>query len=369
MSLGEVFDPRRNALNVWRLLLAAEVILWHSFLGTGRAPMIPHAAMQLTWSVGVDGFFAISGFLITRSWVHRPKARDYLAARALRILPGLWACLIVTAFIIAPIGVAVQGGSPKSLLLSTGPISYVFSNFFVLYVQQGINGTPAGVPAPNTWNGSLWSLFFELLCYLTVMVLGLIGVMRYRWLSVVLLIGATALALLFGPLAPPGVGVWSFPQIVARAAIMFAAGAVLFQWREAIPANWWLVALCVAIVIGAGVLLPDYRIVASLPLAYAVVVSGVLLSGPILRNDFSYGMYIYAFPVQQVLVMAGLMSLPPLLFFGVATIATFPLAAASWFLIERRAMRLKHRIRGEAAPPDTGGHEIGRPASSTGRCG
>ena len=75
MSLGEAFDPRRNALNVWRLLLAAEVILWHSFLATGHTPMVPHAAFQLTWSVGVDGFFAISGFLITRSWAERPKAR------------------------------------------------------------------------------------------------------------------------------------------------------------------------------------------------------------------------------------------------------------------------------------------------------
>ena len=345
MSLGEAFDPRRNALNVWRLLLAAEVILWHSFLATGHTPMVPHAALQLTWSVGVDGFFAISGFLITRSWAERPKTRDYLAARGLRILPGLWVCLIVTAFVIAPIGVAVQGGSPKSLLLSTGPISYVLTNSLVLYVQQGINGTPAGVPVSTSWNGSLWSLFFELLCYLAVLLLGVLGMVKYRWVSVGLLLGATALALVLGPLAAPGMGVWSFGQILARAAIMFAAGAVLYQWRDTIPANWWLVALCAAIVIAAGILLPDYRVVAGLPLAYAVVVSGTLVRGPNLRNDFSYGMYIYAFPVQQVLVMAGLIWLNPLLFFGVATISTLPLAAASWFLIEKRAMRLKHRIR------------------------
>ena len=160
-----------------------------------------------------------------------------------------------------------------------------------------------------------------------------------------MLLGATALAFVLGPLAAPGMGVWSFGQILARAAIMFAAGAVLYQWRDTIPANWWLVALCAGIVIAAGILLPDYRVVAALPLAYAVVVSGTLVRGPHLRNDFSYGMYIYAFPVQQVLVMAGLIWLNPLLFFGVATISTLPLAAASWFLIEKRAMRLKHRIR------------------------
>ena len=345
MKISEAFDPRRNALNVWRLLLAAEVILWHSYLTTGRTPLIPHPVLQMSWSIGVDGFFAISGFLITRSWAERPKARDYLSARALRILPGLWICLIVTAFVIAPIGVAIQGGSAKSLLLSTGPISYVISNAFVLYVQQGINGTPAGVPVSTSWNGSLWSLFFELVCYLAVLVLGLIGMVKYRWVSVGLLLGATALALVLGPLVAPPAGVWTFGQIFARCAIMFAAGAVLYQWRETIPANWWLVALCAVVAAGASIVLPDYRVVAGLPLAYAVVVSGILVRGPHLHNDFSYGMYIYAFPVQQVLVMAGLATLAPLLFFGLSTIFTFPLAAASWYLVEKRAMLMKYRIR------------------------
>lgn len=349
MTLAEAFDPRRNALSVWRLLLAAEVILWHSFLSTGRTAMVPHAAMQLTWSIGVDSFFAISGFLITRSWVERPKARDYLAARGLRILPGLWICLIVTAFVIAPIGVAIQGGSVKNLLWSTGPITYVLGNSLVFYVLQGINGTPAGVPLPGSWNSSLWSLGFELLCYLAVLVLGLLGMVRYRWVSIAMLFLAAVAAVLQGPLVYPGV--WSLGQLAARCAIMFAAGAVLYQWRDKIPANWWLVALCTAIVVAAGVLFPDYRVAAGWALAYAVVVSGILIPGPNLRNDYSYGMYIYAFPVQQILVMAGLVSLPPLLFFGVSTLATFPLAAASWFLIERRAMRLKHRIRGEKPSP------------------
>ena len=349
MRLGEAFDPRRNALNFWRLLLAAEVILWHSFLSTGRTAMVPHEAMQLTWSVGVDAFFAISGFLITRSWVERPRPREYLTARGLRILPGLWMCLIVTAFVIAPLGVAIQGGSVKNLLWSTGPITYVLGNSLVFYVLQGINGTPAGVPFAGSWNSSLWSLGFELLCYLAVLILGLMGMVKYRWVSVTMLVLATLIAVLQGPLVYPGV--WSIGQLAARCALMFAAGAVLYQWRDRVPANWWLVALCAAIVIAAGVLLPDYRVAAGLALAYAVVVSGALVHGPSLRNDFSYGMYIYAFPVQQILVMSGLVSLTPMLFFGISTISTLPFAAASWFLVESRAMRLKRRIRGDGPLP------------------
>jgi peptidoglycan/LPS O-acetylase OafA/YrhL len=80
------------------------------------------------FAIGVDGFFAISGFLITRSWLRRPNAGDYLAARGLRILPGLWINLVVTAFVIAPIAVAARGGAVRDLLSCSGPIRYVLDN-------------------------------------------------------------------------------------------------------------------------------------------------------------------------------------------------------------------------------------------------
>src|ERR1700730_15754096 len=109
MSLGEEFDPRSNALNAWRLTLAMGVILWHSWPVAGRQVSFA-PAHQLLRDAWVDGFFAVSGFLITWSWFNNPRLRDYFAARGLRILPGLWASLIITAFVIAPIGVAIQGG-------------------------------------------------------------------------------------------------------------------------------------------------------------------------------------------------------------------------------------------------------------------
>ncbi|EUA24317.1 putative membrane protein [Mycobacterium xenopi 3993] len=100
MKLGQAFDPRRNALNAWRLTLATGVILWHSFPLTGHhiAFQPVHQLLRDAW---VDGFFAISGFLITWSWLSNPRLCTYLVARGLRILPGLWLCLIITAFVIA----------------------------------------------------------------------------------------------------------------------------------------------------------------------------------------------------------------------------------------------------------------------------
>lgn len=85
--LSQVFDRRANGLNLLRLLLAAGVIVWHSFPLTGH-DVGWGPARQFLSSISVDGFFAISGFLITGSWLTRPKLLSFLRARALRILPG-----------------------------------------------------------------------------------------------------------------------------------------------------------------------------------------------------------------------------------------------------------------------------------------
>jgi peptidoglycan/LPS O-acetylase OafA/YrhL len=344
MKLAHVFDPRNNALNLFRLGLAAEVMLFHSWPVTGRTP--PHALLQLMFAVGVDGFFAISGFLITASWLNDPKLRDFLAARALRILPGFYVCLIVTAFLFAPLNVAFTGGSAAKLLTSFAPFEYVLKNSAVAYLQHYIGGTPAGVPfADGGWNASLWSLVWELMCYLAVAAIGVAGLANRRWVSPILLVVAVIGAALLPPLTFPGV--WTVPQLAARAAIMFAAGAVLYQWRDVIPARWSLVAVSVVIVVAASILLPDYRVVAALPLAYAVVSSAIMLHNPRLRlrTDLSYGVYIYAFPTQQLLASTGLATLNPIVFAGLSTLAVVPLAALSWFLIEKPSQSLKKRLK------------------------
>ncbi|WP_297776815.1 acyltransferase [Mycobacterium sp.] len=359
MKLGLVFDPRKNALNLFRLALAAEVMLFHSWPITGHVP--PKSILQLFFSVGVDGFFAISGFLIARSWLTDPRLRDYLSARALRILPGFYICLIVTAFVFAPLSVAIQGGSAAKLLGSTAPLEYVLKNSAVAYLQHDVGGTPRGVPGGDSWNGSLWSLIWELLCYLAVAGIGVAGLANRRWISPAILVLAALLALVVPPLTFPGV--WTIPQLAVRSAIMFSAGAVMYQWRDVIPARWSLVAVCIAIVVAAG-FLPDYRVVGALPLAYAVIVSGALLKSDRLRlrTDLSYGMYIYAFPTQQLLAVCGLAArLYPPLFFLVSVVATLPLAAASWFLIEKPSMSLKRRLRRKWSAPVASSADAARP--------
>ena len=356
-SLGKEFDPRSNALNAWRLTLAMGVILWHSWPVAGRQVSFA-PAHQLLRDAWVDGFFAVSGFLITWSWFRHPRVRDYFLARGLRILPGLWICLIVTAVVIAPISVAIKGGSAVKLLVSRATVEYVFENSAILLFKQDIGGTPSGVPVPGIWDGPVWTLSWEVLCYIAIAGLGLAGLLRRRWFIPTALV----LAVLWSQLLPP----WSVfadvieaqrriedpataallvQAIAARFLVMFLAGAFLYKFRNAFPARWSLVALSVVIVLAAS-FLPNYRLVAAIPLAYAIIASGALIHSKRLRlrTDLSYGVYIYAWPVQQFLVICGLGILNPFVFALVSAAGTLPLAALSWFLVEKPAISLKSRL-------------------------
>ncbi len=373
-SLGEVFDPQNNALNVWRLILATGVILWHAWPLTGRTISFEpiHQLLRDGW---VDGFFAISGFLITWSWFRKRRIRDYFFARGLRLLPGLWVCLAVTAFVIAPIAVLIQGGSASKLLLSRAPFEYVLGNSAVLLTRHDIAGTPGGIPWAGEWNGSLWTLYWEASCYIVIAGLGVVGVLRRKWVIpalVALMLVWSAILPPFADLtdAPPGAHVHldaATQQLVAsgmaaRFGLMFLAGALLYHFKDRIPARWSLVALSLVLVLAAS-FMPNYRVLGAIPLAYAIIVSGALIRNKrlTLRTDLSYGVYIYAFPIQQLLVICGLAFLAPPVFAIIAAAVTLPLAALSWFLIEKPALKLKSRLNrkkgaqaDQPAPGDSG---------------
>ena len=343
MKLGQAFDPRANALNVFRLVLAVVVILWHSFPLTGR-DISWWPLHQLLSEAEVDGFFAISGFLITASWFRRPRVRDYLIARALRILPGFYICLVITAFVVAPIGVAMQGGSAGALLWSSAPIEYVGKNIGIWTFQFDVGATPRGIPIPGVWNGSLWTLGWELACYLTVVAVGVRGLCRRRWFLPLALVLPLLVSLMPWSALLPSI-VCALPAIAARFALMFGAGALIYQLRNVIPARWSWVAVSMAVVFAAN-FLPNYRLVAAILLAYAIITAGALIRHKrfTVHTDLSYGMYIYAFPIQQLLVIGGLGWINPLAFWILATAATLPFAALSWFVIEKPAISWKSRF-------------------------
>jgi peptidoglycan/LPS O-acetylase OafA/YrhL len=199
----------------------------------------------------------------------------------------------------------------------------------------------------------------ELLCYIGVAVLGVVGLLSRRWFLLAAMALCWSALLPIRLLLPP-----SMPHDCARFVIMFLAGALLHQGRNVIPARWSLVVVSVVIVLLAS-LLPDYRLIAAVPLAYAIIVSGALIHNKRLRlrTDLSYGVHVYASPIQQLLIISGLGSMNPIAFWVISATASLPIAALSWTLIEKPAMSLKSRlIRRRSAP--TGDRRPERTVSS-----
>lgn len=335
-SLGASFDWKRNGLNAVRLFLASGVIVWHSFPLTGRdigfAPL-----RQLLAEVWVDGFFAASGFLIVASWLKHPDWSAFLTARVLRIMPAFWVCLLVTGFVLVPV-ILLLGGVSLPAGYWPSAVTYVLSNLFLQLRQYDVAGTPAGVPYPGVWDGSLWTLWWEFLCYLGVLALGVTRLLKRRWTIELVFVLAVAGSVL----ASLGLLHNYYYVNGARFAVMFAAGALIHKHRARIPVSWPIMCAAGVVILGST-WLPDYRMIAALPLAYLVIAAGALLRAPAyrLRNDISYGVYIYAFPVQQALAVFGLYTLHPLVFALLAIVPTVGLAAASWWLVEKRVLRLR----------------------------
>lgn len=351
-TLDAVFDPRRNSLNALRLVLATLVIVSHSWPigGYGQDPGMGDLSLG-EWAVA--GFFAVSGYLITLSRVRSRSLMDYLWRRVLRIYPAFLVVLLVVAFVFAPIGAAIGNGAWEPLV----SVTYVLRNLGLRITQMGIPGTLDQAPYPDVWNGSLWTLWYEFLCYV---VLGLLlTALPSRFVP-----RAAVAASILLPLAVVLVTVLGTPSLALLNAVTlggyFAAGSMLYCYRDRVPSHPALAVLAATVIVVTAAT-GTFRVFAGVPVAYLMMWLGVVL--PLSKvgavNDISYGMYVYAFPVQQMLALLLVgMAVPAPVFVLLAIILTVPFAAASWFLVERPAMRWKsHRWwrRRRAAPPPVGG--------------
>jgi len=341
-TLGAAFDGRHNGLSTVRLVFASSVILWHSFPLTGHE--IGYEPLrQVVGNFRADGFFAISGFLILASWERRPDVRGYLRARVLRIMPAFWFNLVVVALVLAPLALVVSG-QPVGQLFH-GPHSswhYIASNLTAVMAFFDISGTPTGVPYPGAWNGSVWTLKWELAAYAALLLLGVLRLTRRRWVLLALAVACWLVVLVSAvDLVHPG----SYRLGAIRFALMFLTGTCLYAFRDVVPMSGRLATLSAVCIPLAG-FLPDYRLVAAPALAYLIFWLGAVARHPrwTRRTDLSYGLFLFGFPVQQTLLVMGWPALDPAVFFLVSWLATVPFALFSWFVVERPAMDLKRRL-------------------------
>lgn len=337
-SLASSFDPRANALTVLRLALALTVAGVHSgAVAYGRQPTIGSTQVG---ALAVDAFFVISGFLVTGSLLRLPSLSRYLWHRALRILPGFWTCLMVTAVAVVPVVALLEGRSVARVLFEgeDSALRYVSDNFALLMTQFGAHGLPTATAEPGVLDGSLWTLFYEAVCYVGLGVAGAVFLRRgVRWPMPV-----TAAALWALTIAQSAGAVEVGQDRLLRFGLLFVTASAAALYSQVVPVHRALAALS-ALLVGAGLLLlPDYRALAAPAFVYLVLYAAVRL--PLrhdLATDLSYGVYVYHWPVYVLGVQIGLAAWGWPAFAAVCLALTLASAALSWHLVERPALALK----------------------------
>jgi peptidoglycan/LPS O-acetylase OafA/YrhL len=339
-TIGQNFNPRSNALNLLRLMFAIMVIFSHSlFLGGFRREVLwGHGSLG---DFAVDAFFAVSGFLITSS-AARTNVLRYLWQRVLRIFPAFWACLLLTCVVAGPIAwVAARKPLHSYWSAPGGPFHYFAADWLLNMKTYVIAGTPQRVPYPGAWDGSLWTLRWEFACYLMVAALAVTTLLRRR--RIVLVLWAFSWTAALGA-AADGIPIYTdtFSHDLVRFVPIFFAGSVLWLYKDKIPdSRLTFTAALVAAVGGSFLRNPD--VLSGPPLAYVCIWAAIHLPGKKVgvRHDISYGIYIYAFIVGQVLAVWKVYRLGYVTYTLLTLLLTLVLASLSCVAVEQPALRLK----------------------------
>ncbi|MFD5084640.1 acyltransferase family protein [Kitasatospora sp. NPDC058201] len=380
---------RKNGFGLLRLVLALSVIFAHAMpLGMGKHDLGYDQAQGQTnvGAMAVAGFFVLSGLLITRSGMRLSTGR-FMWNRAIRILPGLWVCLLVTALVIAPLVAYHQGRLDGFWSHPQGPWSYLKANYGIGVGQWGVSGLLDHNPHPTAFNGSVWSLSYEVFCYLAVAALAALGILhRARWAVALLVAGMYAylvsMAVDFDRLrlplyAPTDLQGWRFPfldwlsmEMLLPVGFMFGLGAVAELYKKRLPIN------PVAGVLAFGVVLATahyggFTVIGLPAFAYVLLVLAARMPGPLTKVgtkvDLSYGVYIYAFPIQQCLTLWEVNRHGYAVYTALSVALALLAALCSWFLVEKPALKLKDL--GLRRPPKAGPGTAGTAAPAAAPAG
>jgi peptidoglycan/LPS O-acetylase OafA/YrhL len=333
-----------NNYDVLRLAAAALVLVSHAAALLGRAePAVPLTHDTLGFD-GVLVFFAMSGILVSTSWRRDPRLVAFATKRALRILPGLFVSCLVTAYVV---GALFTDLGIRAYLLGLGPARYVVANTLMVtdYSLPGVFSHNSS----STVNGSLGTLPIEVKAYLLVCVVGLLVAAKGRWGRAGLLAAVAVIVAL-----SYSTGVKAAETVTILFAV-FAGGALASRLGDRIRLDTRaFVGALVAWVASYHVPFPVHVCILALAVPYVILFLGhrglAWTRSLVAGGDVSYGLYIYAFPVEQALVAANpRLGWGPLALLSFAV--TYLLALASWRLVEQPALRLKRFVR--SRPPVT----------------
>lgn len=338
-----------DALRFW----AALTVLWSHCLtildgNELREPL--HALSRGQSNLGVVAvafFFAISGYLITRSFDRSPDVSTYIRARLLRIMPAFLVVLALQELVLGPLSSTLplhdywRERDPLRVLVLAG-----------LFLREV--GELPGVFQENPRalvNGSLWTLRYEVVCYALILALGVTRLLNRRVTLALFLVAVGWMAYFehtLGLSEDPGLQSPG-PDRLFDLGSIFLAGSLIYLWK--IPLRGPYAFVCAVLLLASpwlGELRTAQRTVLPYLVLYLAIALPVRLPGLRSTGDLSYGIYLYAWPATQC--MLALTHTTSWLWLGVlTTVVTLPLAWLSWHLVEKRALQLKNRA--VAAPP------------------
>jgi peptidoglycan/LPS O-acetylase OafA/YrhL len=336
-------ENRYGAFDGLRLIAAASVLFSHCYAIVNKdanEPIVRLTGGTLTLGeLAVYTFFAMSGYLVTQSWTNDPSAIRFMTRRVLRIVPALAFVIIISFAVIGPVTTQL---TPSNYFSSSQAWTYL-DKILIYPAQYGLPGVFEHNPLPIVVNGSLWTLRVEFGLYITVAAFGYFSLLQSRQINITC---AAACIIASGILTQTSLlaNIPFLHQITALFlnAAPFFIGAALAQskllWKPMFGAAVLLVVATIFLIsTPAAVLL----VIAAIPFVTIFVARYGRCD---LRRigDYSYGTYLFAFPMQQTVVYF-LPGVQPLGLFVIAGIGTFICAFISWHVVEKRALVLKPR--------------------------
>lgn len=328
-----------NNFHLLRLIAAFLVFYGHSFVFLA----LPEPRF-LSWAplgpIGVIIFFTISGYLITESWSRDANLIRFFARRTLRIFPALIVFVLIAVFILGP-------------LLTTLTIGEYFSNYYTygylcnifLRISFYLPGVFENVIVANTVNGSLWTLPVEFFLYVVLAFSSFITTSK-RYVYLVLFIISAVLSIFWANRSDKMLVIYATDvRQIFLTGTYFWAGAVFFAFDLKRYLSIPRVITAVAILLSLEPYQHIFHAFSLVLLPYVILSFGLAPSFKELEwitkpGDYSYGFYIYSFPIQQFVIMLN-PNIHIALYLLICLLITLPLAYMSWKIIERPALRMK----------------------------
>jgi peptidoglycan/LPS O-acetylase OafA/YrhL len=351
--IRDVHRAQPNNIGFLRLFFALLVIASHApqlVDGNNSRELLTQLFHTLTFGyVAVDGFFIISGYLVTKSFIQSGSLLEYMSNRVLRIYPAFIISFLISVFVV--------GG-----LFGAHPYSLTSSQYFRLFARLIRLDEPPRLPGVFSLNGAMWTIGQEFRCYLLVVLFAAVGLYRRRWLYLIAALAVLALSVAMAA----GLKLPSVPVIIpdthqlVRLVAMFMAGAIFYLFRDHVKYSRGKVILASVALFGL-MFLPKF---ADLGIAlfgsYLIFYVGFNVDSVILRSinnktDISYGVYLYAWPITMMLI-ASAPGINPVTVFLVTVAGSVLCGMASWYAIERPALALRkyaRRARSPALAPAT----------------